>query len=88
MRSALSGIPLLITLEDGKVYVGNAIRLPNPELDRQDVRILPLLGGYRDKDTKKLTLTTDYHSVTQSLGEDGRLNHLRRGDFEIVLPVG
>jgi hypothetical protein len=86
MRSALKGMPILLTLDNGKVYVGFSIRLPNPELERADVRILPLLSGYRDSATHDLNLTTNYDFVYK-LEQIPQLSHLATGDFEVVIPV-
>ncbi len=86
MRSALSPIPILVTLSSGKVYVGFAVRLPNPELERTDIRLLPLLSGYRESETQAIHFTINYDRVLSQL-EHPDLNHLRPGDFEVVIPV-
>jgi hypothetical protein len=86
MRSALNLIPILVTLSGGKIYVGFAVRLPNPELERTDIRLLPLLSGYRDAETQAIHFTTNYDRVLRQL-EHPNLSHLRPGDFEVVIPV-
>ncbi|MFJ1267853.1 hypothetical protein ACD661_04670 [Legionella lytica] len=54
---------LLITMRDRKCYVGRVASLGEPnEKDGPDQEILlvPISSGYRDKDTLELTLTTSY----------------------------
>ncbi len=87
-RSVYKSIPILFTLDSGKVYVGWAVRVPNPIQERKSVRILPLLSGYRDADTQEVVFTTSYHAVLSKVDESiVDLNHLENGDFEIVLPT-
>lgn len=56
----------MLTMNDRKVYVGKVISLGEPSetsgMD-QDVSIVPLMSGYRDKDTLKVTFTTYYEEV-------------------------
>ena len=56
----------MLTMDDRKVYVGKVISLGEPSetsgMD-QDVSIMPLMSGYRDKDTLKVTFTTYYEEV-------------------------
>lgn len=56
----------MITLEDRKVYVGKVIDMGEPTETNgidQDISIMPLMSGYRDKDTLKIEFTTDYDEV-------------------------
>lgn len=61
--SYVQNIFLLITMSDRKVYVGRVISLGEPNekqgLD-QEISIIPIFSGYRDKDTLSLTLTNYY----------------------------
>jgi len=56
----------MISMDDRKVYVGKIISLGEPSetsgMD-QDIAIIPLLSGYRDKDTLKVVFTTHYDEV-------------------------
>lgn len=57
---------VMLTMDDRKVYVGKVISLG--ELSEtsgmdQDVLMMPLMSGYRDKDTLKVTFTTHYEDV-------------------------
>ncbi|MCE3046284.1 hypothetical protein [Legionella sp. 16cNR16C] len=54
---------LLMTLSDRKVYVGRVISLGEPneyEGPDQEIAIVPVFSGYRDKDTLAVNLTTTY----------------------------
>ncbi|MEE4452333.1 hypothetical protein [Novosphingobium resinovorum] len=56
----------MLTMEDRKVYVGKIINLGEPSATTgmdQDIAIMPLMSGYRDKDTLKVTFTTFYEEV-------------------------
>jgi len=85
-RSFRQSLPLLITLNSGKIYIGWAVRAPNPAAVRRFLRILPLISGYRN-DEHRLKITTDYYSVLETVSEGEELGHLEIGDFEAVIPV-
>ncbi|GFM29413.1 hypothetical protein [Novosphingobium sp. PY1] len=56
----------MLAMEDRKVYVGKIINLGEPSATTgmdQDIAIIPLMSGYRDKDTLKVTFTTFYDEV-------------------------
>lgn len=53
----------MFSMTNNKVYVGKVIDLGEPtETDgmNQGISIMPLLSGYRDKETLKVKFTTDY----------------------------
>jgi len=52
---------VMITLKSHKVYVGEPF-LPDldPSHELTSIRLIPFASGYRDKDTKKVTLSTQY----------------------------
>lgn len=60
------GKQIMLTMADRKVYVGKVVSLGEPSetsgMD-QDIAIVPLMSGYRDKDTLKLKFTTYYDEV-------------------------
>lgn len=86
-RSFHQTIPVMLTLQSNKVYVGWAVRAPNPVMERKSVRILPLASGYRDNE-QRVVFTTDYLDLlNQIVVDENKLNHLKPGDIEIVLPV-
>lgn len=57
---------ILISMSNKKVYVGivNALGEPN-EKDgpNQQISILPIMSGYREKDTLNVCFTNDYNNV-------------------------
>lgn len=60
----------MLALDDRKVYVGKVISLGEPSetsgMD-QDVSIMPLMSGYRDKDTLVVEFTTYYSDVDSEI---------------------
>lgn len=57
---------IIVTLENNKVYIGVVATLGEPNEEEgadQEIAIIPLLSGYRDKDTHILKLTTNYKNV-------------------------
>lgn len=57
--------PVMVSMDDRKVYVGYIKSLGGPTevtgVD-QEIQLLPLVSGYRDKDTLKVEYTTEYPS--------------------------
>jgi hypothetical protein len=84
-RAVLRGLPISVTMNSGKVYVGFVGRTTDPKESRKDIKILPLLSGYRDKDTHSINFTTNYYSIYES--NDNSLSHLKPEDFEIAFPL-
>jgi hypothetical protein len=83
-------MPIMFTLENGKVYVGWPNSEPNPTHDLSFIRILPYLSGYRDPKTHREKFTTDYQVVldlVKNKNHDDKLAHLSLDDFRIILPV-
>src|SRR5829696_9044855 len=88
-------LPVSVTLENRKVYVGWVADAPVVE-PRKDVeaylKLVPLRSGYRDDESLRLHITTHYEHIYQRIegGEqfkkqDGTPLHLY--DFVIVLAV-
>lgn len=63
--------PLMITMEDRKVYIGLVIGFgfKNDEysIENETFRFLPFKSGYRDKDTLKVVACTDYSQTINDL---------------------
>lgn len=61
---------VMLMMDDRKVYVGKVINLGEPSetsgMD-QDVSIMPLMSGYREKDTLKVIFTTHYDEVNAEI---------------------
>jgi hypothetical protein len=75
----------MFTLKNGKVYIGWVTEVPNPVIAKH-IKITPSLSGYRDKDTKEFTATTDYSKALKR----ARLSNYEKmsiNDFVVILPV-
>lgn len=61
---------VMLTMNDRKVYVGKIISLGEPTETNgmdQDISIMPLMSGYRDKDTLKVEFKTFYEQVSANI---------------------
>lgn len=79
-----------VTMTKGKVYVGWIVRTFDPCDERKYLRILPALSGYRANENLKVTFTTMYQTVIDSIinsseDEDSQNTNLEEEDFELVL---
>jgi hypothetical protein len=63
-RSAVEGKMMQITLKNDKVYIGFCEIIPEPQKTNYMI-ISPILSGYRDNGTKKITITTDYFEMVE-----------------------
>jgi hypothetical protein len=69
-ESYLYSRPLLLSLDSGKVYVGTINSLG--ELNEsdgmdQDISLIPIMSGYRNKDTLEVNFTTYYEAINTDL---------------------
>ena len=69
MQSMIDGFALQVTLKNEKVYIGyiDEVRAPG---QTNYLVFIPMYSGYRDQETKKITLTTLYEPVFKSLVND------------------
>jgi len=67
LKSYSNGDLLMITLRNGKVYVGLAVELSEPD-GQSYIRILPFYSGLRTE-TFDVKLVTDYISVYEEILE-------------------
>ena len=75
-----------LTLNSGKVYVGFVSKMFDPSYERKYITLLPTMSGYRDKDTLKLHITTDYYKVyLRAIAGENVVE--RVNDLEVLLPV-
>jgi hypothetical protein len=58
-------LPICLTLDNGKVYVGFITDAPDMTASRREVKITPWLSGYRDEHDKKIEFTTFYTDLYQ-----------------------
>jgi len=85
------GLPLLISLECGKVYIGYPLLAFDPTSTRSALTIMPFLSGYRNKDDHGLVIATNYFDVLskielQSEPESGDSTNMKIEDFNVVIP--
>lgn len=67
--SAITGELMQITLSNNKVYIGFTDILPEPKKTNY-LKITPVMSGYRDSETKELTITTEYFKVLEIFTSD------------------
>ena len=88
LESSAAQKPVLVTLDSRKCYVGICFG----EAGLEDggsahVSILPLLSGYRDKDSLSLTIQINYHVHYEDRGlYSGEHSTLELKDFRVVIP--
>jgi hypothetical protein len=69
-----------ITLDNRKWYVGFIAQAPNLEPSEKYFKILPVLSGYREKDTMQTIRTVSYEDAL-------RKRNVQPSDFVIILPI-
>ena len=88
-RALSNESPVMATLSSGKVYVGFVTRSLRPGVERRYLRLLPVVSGYRESGTQRVTFTTPYEEVRAEADDlDSPLYGLLSQDFEVVLPIG
>jgi hypothetical protein len=77
---------VMVTLGNGKVYIGRVTISLAPEDDRS-FELLPIKSGYREGDKHRLELTTHYDDAYQQMfaGEANPIDAV--SDFGVVIPV-
>jgi hypothetical protein len=68
-RSATEGKIMQLTLKNNKIYIGFCETIPEPQKTNYLV-ISPVLSGYRDSETKKMEITTDYFKIIDNYVEN------------------
>lgn len=88
LRAQQQASPVMVTLGSGKVYVGMVERSPNLEIDRRYLSLIPVVSGYRHKETHHVTFDTDYMLI-KAMSEDpaSPFHGVLRKDFDIVVPL-
>ncbi len=69
-ESYINSSPLLLTLGSRKVYVGTINSLGEPNESEgmdQEISIIPLMSGYRSKETLEVKFTTYYDAIGADL---------------------
>lgn len=89
-RAQQADMPVCITLDTGKVYVGLVVSITDPDRQPASITLFPMFSGSRD-DQGRLQLTTDYERVYKTLNSEpkklGQLGLLDAWEenFEVVL---
>ncbi|EGQ9275679.1 hypothetical protein M5238_004664 [Vibrio vulnificus] len=83
-RSVEFGLPILFTMSDRKVYIGYVIEIYADDFN--DINIVPIFSGYRDKDTLKLVPVTPYRDVIQDI-EHTEEEQVNLEMFAVTLPI-
>lgn len=74
---------VLISLSSRKIYVGIIKSMGEPTESNgtnQEISLMPLMSGYRDKDTLNIMFTNNYNYQ-----ESTKENNLKENNFEIVI---
>lgn len=79
-KAATGSRMVSVTLSCKKVYIGYVLSAPNLSPEEQFVGLLPIVSGYRDKDTLRLVTTTNYGPAISS----GRVSV---EDFEVTFSL-
>jgi len=89
LESYISETPLMLTLNDRKVYVGVVSSLGEPNESEgmdQEIAIIPIMSGYRDKNDFHVSFNTDYKIIDKDLNIVLRqeiINSATKFDFDI-----
>lgn len=71
---------LMVTLKSGKVYVGEPVSRIDPSKEISSIHLIPFASGYRDAQTKRLTLVTEYSKLRDRLKLEAPTNANRKDD--------
>lgn len=81
---------IYVSLDNRKVYVGWAIKMPLPkprrDAPKEHFTLLPAKSGYLAEDTLKVNFTTYYGPVHDEIADE-RITDLGLPDFQIVIPL-
>jgi len=79
---------VIVTLQSGKVYVGQVITNFNPAYDVQSVKISTILSGYRKPEDQTVIFNTDYGSVLKAVhAKDPSVSERDMKDLGTVFPL-
>lgn len=77
------GLPILFTMSDRKVYIGYVMEIHSTDFN--DVNVIPIFSGYRDKNTLGLIPVTPYRDVIRDVENEEQDIELEK--FFITLPL-
>ncbi len=80
--------PVMLTLANGKVYVGLLDKNLGHDASMAYISILPFLSGYREEKTQKVRFTVNYHSAFEAIaGGDARFKGLDAEALRVIVPT-
>jgi hypothetical protein len=86
LKALNKGKYVMVTLSNGKVYIGRVTISLTPEDDRS-FEVLPIMSGYREGERQRLEITTHYADVYQQIIETEADWLDAISDFGVVIPV-
>lgn len=79
-------LPIHITLDDGKIYIGEPLATFIRRRENEEIAIVPWISGHRDKDTGKMKIDIDYIPVIiESMNDDK--NSINYQDYRLIVPL-
>lgn len=75
--SVLKAQLIQLTLKNDKVYLGIIDKIPEPKKTNY-VSLIPIYSGYRNKDTKEMTITTSYETINLLIKEKALIPKLSK----------
>ncbi|KMW71146.1 hypothetical protein TI10_22395 [Photorhabdus luminescens subsp. luminescens] len=86
MEASVRQFPVIVTLSSRKFYVGLVSCPAFEHGDCHHIELLPLLSGYRDKDTLTINITTNYRQHYIEAGIcDRKIGGLSLSDFRTLV---
>jgi hypothetical protein len=89
LRDAVATLaPVLLTVKNGKVYVGLVTLSSTPAVSIESITILPRMSGYRRTEDRRVHFTTDYRPLINAmLMADASMGDMRPKEIAIVIPM-
>ena len=81
-QAMLAGRFVELSLANRKSYVGSPVQGTFGHRDDGDVALIPIASGYRDKDSRKLVITTNYAPAIKD-----QLSGLALDDLKVAFPM-
>jgi len=85
VKSMKYGLPILFTMKDRKVYIGYIMEVHTTDFN--DIFILPIFSGYRNKDDLTLVPVTPYQDVLDGIANDKEEPDINYEKFTVGLPL-
>jgi hypothetical protein len=85
-RSLIEKKRVMVTLKNGKVYIGRVTVSLTPQEDK-DFLLLPIKSGYREGDKQRLVITTHYDDAYAEIQEHEPEYLDIISDFGVVIPI-